>query len=148
LAYLAITESLSPSNVVAGLVTGVLATLLLRPKWRPIRVRRLPGMAWALLSYLVLLMVEIIRNGLLVAKIVLRPSIRIRSGIVAVPSGSESEMGTAVSAHAITVSPGEMVVEIGLDQVMYVHGLDLPEDPEEMMKAERRRMALIRRITD
>jgi multisubunit Na+/H+ antiporter MnhE subunit len=46
------------------------------------------------------------------------------------------------------VSPGELVVEIGRGGVMYVHCLDLRVDPQELWTANRRREALLKRITE
>jgi multicomponent Na+:H+ antiporter subunit E len=66
----------------------------------------------------------------------------IRPGILAVRSGCRTKSGLALSAHAITVTPGEMVVEIGRDGTFYVHGLDVEAsarsaDAEQALRCER-----------
>jgi multicomponent Na+:H+ antiporter subunit E len=142
----AITESLDPGDVLTGLLVAVVIALLVRPSRTTLNLRRLPARTLALLLYILRLVIEIIQNGLFVASVVLRPKMNIRSAIIAVPSESHDDLGTAISAHGITVTPGELVVEVGLDRVMYVHCLDLRGDPAELHEAQKKRMALINRI--
>jgi multicomponent Na+:H+ antiporter subunit E len=78
----------------------------------------------ATVQYIFILLVDIMRNGLQVARIVLTPSLPIKPGIITIPSHCDTELGTALTAHAITVSPGELVVEVGEDGTMYTHCLD------------------------
>lgn len=143
--YLALTANLELSNIILGsLIAGSVAALL-RPVANPIGLRRLPGALLALSQYLGLLLIELIVSGLQVARIVLSPSLPIQPGIVAVPLGTDSELTTALSAHAISVTPGELVVEIGDDGVMYTHCLDATRPEDARLSAQQRR-DLLRRI--
>lgn len=144
LIYLALTSNLEVSNIITGglIVLGVAALLL--PGVNPIGVRRFPGAVWALIQYLGLLLIELIVSGLQVARIVLSPSLPIQPGIVAIPAGTDSELATALNAHAISVTPGELVVEIGEDGVMYTHCLDATRPEEARLSALQRRDLLCR----
>jgi multicomponent Na+:H+ antiporter subunit E len=146
LVYLALTANLSLPNLVVGVLVAIAATLLVRPKRRAMSARSVPGAFLALLEYIFILAVDVIRNGLQVARIVLTPSLPIKPGIIAIPSLCSTEMGTALSAHAITVSPGELVVEISEDGTMYTHTLDATDSEKKSAEAQQMRVNLLQRI--
>ncbi len=146
LIYLAITANLEPANLVVGLLVGVAIALILRPVSQPLSPRRLPAALFNLARYTVWLGIDIIRNGIRVARIVLDPKLPIRPGIIAIQAGMKSELGVALSAHAITVTPGEQVVEIGEDGVMYTHCLDVVSSAEGAEEAQRKRRAMLESI--
>lgn len=145
LVYLGLTGNFEPSNVIIGLLLGAGVAALEYPRHGRITARQLPGAAWALLVYLARLAVDIIRSGLIVARIVLDPKLPIRPGIVAIRSGMR-HWGTAFSAHAITITPGEMVMEIGEDGVMYTHCLDAESSGATAEEEQAKRRALLEKI--
>lgn len=146
LIYLAITANVEPSNLVVGLFIGFAIAVILRPMSQPLSLRRLPAALFNLAKYTVWLAIDIIRNGIRVARIVLDPKLPIRPGIIAIQAGMKSELGIALSAHAITVTPGEQVVEIGDDGVMYTHCLDAVSSAEGAEEAQRKRRAMLTSI--
>lgn len=145
LVYLGLTANLEPANLAVGLLLGTGIALLEYPRRGGLEVRRLPGAIWSLPVHLVRLAVDIIRSGLIVARIVLDPKLPIRPGIVAIPSGM-GRWGTALSAHAITITPGEMVLEISEDGVMYTHCLDAVSSGATAEEEQARRRALLEKI--
>lgn len=146
LIYLALTSDVSFPNIVLGLLVSGAVTLLIRPVRRAMPPQRVPVAFLALLEYIFILMVDVIKNGLQVARIVLTPSLPIKPGIIAIPSLCATDMGTALSAHAITVSPGELVVEISEDGIMYTHTLDATESEQKAAEAQKMRVNLLQRI--
>jgi multicomponent Na+:H+ antiporter subunit E len=70
----------------------------------------------------------------------------VKPGIIAIPSDCDSELATALSAHAITLAPGEMIVEIGKDGTMYAHALDATRAAEYVQEAQDLRRGLLRKI--
>ena len=144
--YLALTANLELSNVALGLVIAVGLTLLLRPPRGTFELRRLPGALVALVRYLFVVCVDAIKSGLVAARLVLDPALPVKPGIIAIPSDCDSELATALSAHAITLAPGEMVVEIGKDGTMYAHALDATRAVEYVEEAQELRRALLRKI--
>jgi multicomponent Na+:H+ antiporter subunit E len=146
LIYLALTANPEPSNLVVGLLIGLAVTAIVRPAGQPLSIRRLPAALFNLLLYAIWLSIDIIRNGIRVARIVLDPKLPIRPGIIAVQAGMKSELGVALSAHAITVTPGEQVVEIGEDGTMYVHCLDVVNSAAGAEEAQRKRRAMLQSI--
>jgi multicomponent Na+:H+ antiporter subunit E len=144
--YLALTANLEFANVGMGALIGAGVTLLLRPGVRPIDVRRLPDALLALIQYLAVVAVDVAKSGLRTARIVLTPSLPIQPGIIAIPSQCESEPAIALSAHALTMAPGEMVVEIDGQGTLYTHCLDATHSEEYIFEAQRLRRELLRRI--
>jgi len=146
LVYLALTANLELSNLVVGLLIAMGLTLLLRPPRGAIQVRRLPAALWALGRYLSVVAYDAIKSGLVAARIVLDPALPVKPGIIAIPAGCDSELATALSAHAITLAPGEMVVEIDKDGVMYTHALDATHAAEYVAEAQQLRRDLLGKI--
>ncbi|MDP8944036.1 MAG: Na+/H+ antiporter subunit E [Actinomycetota bacterium] len=66
----------------------------------------------------------------------LRPPVA--SGIVAVPMEGRSELGVAVTGLAISLTPGELVVDLDWERrVLLVHALDA-DDPDAVRAHQRR----------
>lgn len=146
LVYLALTANLEVSNLVLGLLIATGLTGLLRPPRSAFALRQLPGVLLALGRYLFVILVEAIKSGLIAARLVLNPALPVKPGIIAIPSGCDSELATALSAHAITLAPGELVVEIDEQGVMYTHTLDATRAAEYVAEAQELRRELLRRI--
>jgi multicomponent Na+:H+ antiporter subunit E len=146
LVYLALTANLEAANLVLGLLIAVGLTWLLQPNPLRIELRRLPSALLALGRYAIVVAWDVVKSGLGVARLLLDPALPIKPGIITIPSGCESELATALSAHAITLAPGEMVIEIGEDGMMYVHALDATRSAEYVAEAQRLRSSLLRKI--
>jgi multicomponent Na+:H+ antiporter subunit E len=144
--YLTLTANLQLSNIIAGLLLSSLILLLLRPAARDVEWRLWPSATWAILRYLLVLIYDLIVSGIQVARIVLSPALPIQQGIIAIPTKCESETAQALSAHAITLTPGELVVEISDEGVMYTHVLDATHAEDDMAEAQHMREDLLRKI--
>jgi multicomponent Na+:H+ antiporter subunit E len=108
--------------------------------------RQAPQKGVALARYVLVLIYDLVVSGVQVTRIVLNPSLPIKPGIIAIPSNSRSEMASALNAHAITLTPGESVVEIGEDGVMYTHCLDAARSEEVVEQAQTLRVDLLEKI--
>jgi multicomponent Na+:H+ antiporter subunit E len=144
--YLAGSASLEWRNIALGLIISTGIVLLIRPRPRPMQWHRFPMAMVALAQYAVILAYDLIASGLRTARIVLNPDLPIKPGIIAIPSECNSEMGTALSAHAITLTPGTMVVEIDANGVMYTHCLDVTDADKHIAKAQKLRQKLLKKI--
>ena len=144
--YLALTANLRLSNIFVGLLLSLLILMLLRPATRALNWRFLPSTTWAMLRYLLLLAYDLIVSGIQVARIVLDPTLPIQQGIIAIPTNCESETAQALTAHAITLTPGELVVEMGEEGVMYTHVLDASHAQDTMAEAQQIREQMLRKI--
>lgn len=146
--YIALTANLQPSNILAGLLIALGVMFLLRPaglrttiKWRFTAA----GIV-AFFRYTLVLIYDLAISGVQVARIVLDPDLPIRQGDIAIPTSCETEVAQALSAHAITVTPGEMVIEIGEDGAMYTHLLDTTHGEEDIIRAQKMREEMLGKI--
>jgi len=144
--YLALTANLQLSNIVVGLLLSSLILLLLRPATRAVNWRFWPSTTWALLRYLIVLAYDLVVSGIQVARIVLDPALPIQQGNIAIPTNCQSETAQALSAHAITLTPGEMVVEMSEEGVMYTHVLDASHAEENVVEAQQMREQMLQKI--
>lgn len=145
--YLALTGNVQPANLVVGTLVAV-GISLLRPKMNlPLMsLKRIPQFLWAGIRYLFVVAWDVIRGGISTARIVLDPNLPLNPGIIAIPSGTQSELGTALSAHSITLSPGEMVVAIDDEGVMYTHCLNVDDSERIVAEAQKLRKNLLSRM--
>lgn len=145
--YLALTGNAEPANLAVGVLVAV-GISLLRPKMNLplITLKRLPQFLWAGIRYLVVVVWDVVRGGISTARIVLDPSLPLNPGIIAIPSGTRSELGTALSAHSITLSPGEMVVAIDDEGIMYTHCLNVDDSNKIVADAQNLRKNLLSRM--
>ncbi|WP_440946491.1 Na+/H+ antiporter subunit E [Methanosarcina sp. T3] len=82
------------------------------------------------LMYFYVLIKEIIKANIVVAKIVIKPKIDIKPGIIAVPIRTKTNIGITGIANTITLTPGTLTVDISDDKsVLYVHSIDAT-DPQ------------------
>lgn len=120
--YLLLTQNVQVSNLVIGTLVSVGLTLLLGAR-STLSWRRWPVLAYHVLGYGVRLAWDVVLNGLIVASMVLWRRHRLNAEIVPFPAKSRSDLGKAVQAHGITISPGQMVVGFENDKLL-VHCLD------------------------
>jgi multicomponent Na+:H+ antiporter subunit E len=149
LGYIALTGNLEPLNLLAALVVAAIVSLLLPPapvgsrgSWR-----RWPARLGAVLVYLPLVAWDVLLSGVAVARLVLRPSLPVRPGIVETPTPRGPEWMKAANAHAITLTPGELVMDMD-DQRMRVHCLDAPRSAASLPEAQRWRRRWLARVAD
>ena len=144
--YLALTGNLQLSNIVLGLLGAAVAALLVRPRPGRVDLRRLPAALWSTIRYIAILAADVVRSGIGVARIVLDPKLPIQPGIVAIHSGCKSELATALSAHALSITPGELVIGIDDKGVLYVHCLDATHAAQYATEAQTMRRDLLSKI--
>ncbi len=77
---------------------------------------------------------------------ILTPRLPLQPGVVAIRSDCDDELDTALAAHAISLAPGELVVEIDAQGVLYTHTLDATHAAETIAEAQRLRAELLSRI--
>ena len=144
--YIALTGNAEPLNWLLGLLLALAITALLRPNPAPIGWAHLPAAALAAGQFVLSLLADLLVSSLLVARLLLGRRLALRQGVFALPTGSPAETVTVLSAQAITLTPGEMVVEIDEDGVMYTHSLDVVASAETEPPDQERRVRQLSRI--
>ena len=79
-------------------------------------------LAWRPLVYLPWLLLEIARANLHVARVILSRRLPIRPRLLRVPSSQRSDLGRAIYANSITLTPGTLALDVR-DGTILVHAL-------------------------
>ncbi|WP_181704350.1 Na+/H+ antiporter subunit E [Chthonobacter albigriseus] len=124
-AWSAVNGSFSVVNILFGFALGALTLSLVRPdlnlqgtKVRPLR----------LLSLIGLFLVELIKSGIRVAKILMRRDLDLKPGMVAYPLADLRDFEITLLANLITLTPGTLSVDVSDDRrLLYVHCVDMPD---------------------
>jgi multicomponent Na+:H+ antiporter subunit E len=150
LLWMPLTGIISLESFGVGVVVSYLVLSLLFPESAPLpKNLRLLDRITASLQYILILCRDIVLSSLFVARRVIDPRIPINPGIIAVPvndEGDSAETIAAVSAHGITITPGELVIDFDGQKVMYVHCLDVEVSAASAVENQAKRLKLLRRI--
>jgi len=133
--YVLTLASLDPVDIAIGLavsaavLAGLHAFLLADP---PLPARELARRAIRLPAFSLVVVWEVIVGTWHVALIVVGLRPLTQPGIVEVPIGERTPNGVAVTALAITLSPGEVLIDVDWSRgVMLIHAIDAAE-PERI----------------
>jgi multisubunit Na+/H+ antiporter MnhE subunit len=127
--------STDPWDIALGAVLALGLTAAARPllfagPGRPLRT--LPGSLWASLALGGIVARDIVTGTWQVALVVLRLRPLASPGIVAVPLGERTRLGTAVTGLLLSIAPGEYLVDVDWDRrLMLVHVIDA-SDPDRI----------------
>jgi multisubunit Na+/H+ antiporter MnhE subunit len=146
--WIAITGRVTLDSFALGFGLGVVALIVLRMIGVRFNNRLSLDQPLALLTYMAGILWNGFRSSLKVVKLVLSPQIKLETGIVALQTGdlSESQLLTALSAHSINTTPGEVVIDIGDGGILYIHCLDLAASRKVIDQEQVHRLRLLRRI--
>lgn len=146
--WMIVTASVTPDSFLVGYVLGIAVVLMLKLEHVAINPRRLPDQIAALVIYVVTLCRDIWNSSIDVAKRVLDPNLPMNPGIITIATQDEdaSDMVAAFSAHGITITPGELVVDFDGSHAMYVHCLDVEASSQNGDAAQTKRLKLMHRI--
>jgi len=146
--YLALSANLQVSNIILGFFIAVGILALVRPPRRPVRWRRLPAAMLSAVVYIIVLLYNMFRSGIHMARIILHPKLPIQSGIVGIRAACESELGRALNAHAISLPPGELFVEMDEDGTLYIHSLDVDLTVKQSKAAQEFQGDILKKVFD
>lgn len=155
LVWMILVQNITPQGFIVGYIFGLGVLILVRMNVRikrdPQRLNliKLPGRLVALGWYIVRLSWDILVSGADVAWRVIQPEMPIDPGLQKLDTQDESANPfiAALTAHSITITPGEMVVDFEDDRTMIVHSLDVGASTHEKLEDEQTtRMRLFKRI--
>ena len=147
--WMIVTSSLTPGSFAVGLVLSFAILLMLKIENVQVNYKRLPDQVKAFSVYTITLLRDIWNCSMDVAKRVLKREMPLNPGIirVATQDPDESDFTAAFSAHGITITPGELVVDFDGSHTMYVHCLDVEASSAGAAAAQAKRLKLLRRMT-
>lgn len=133
--WLLFTWSLKPADLIAGAIVSLIISLLLRDVFNDDMVKLLHPVRlfWGVLYIPVFFYYMIVAN-FDVAYRVLNPGLPINPGIVKVKTSLKTDMGKALLANSITLTPGTLTVDIN-NEYLYIHWINvLTVDTEKASK--------------
>lgn len=146
--WMIVTASISLGSFLVGTILGLAIVVLLRTEKTTIQWRRLPDQMIALIIYTVTLGRDVVMCSIDVTRRVLCREMPLNPGIIAVATQDmyEDDVTAAFSAHGITLTPGELVLDFDGARTMYVHCLDVAASSQSAPDAQTKRLLLLRRI--
>ncbi len=119
--WLALNVSLAPDVVLVGIVVALVLSYLLPSSLVLLSGYRFSAASFlATVSYVFVLLVELVRSNLKMARIVLDPALPVNPAIVKVRTKLRNPVARLLLANSITLTPGTLTVEME-DEWLYVH---------------------------
>lgn len=148
LVWIAVTGRVTLDSLALGYGIGLFTLIALRLLGVHFGKVRTLDQPLAILIYGGTILLSGLKSSLKVVKLVLSPKIELETGIVALNTGdlSESQLLTALSAHGINTTPGELVIDIADGGVLYIHCLNLEASSRVIEEEQAQRLRLLRRI--
>jgi multicomponent Na+:H+ antiporter subunit E len=144
--YLALTGNFQLVNILFGFLLGFGISLLVRPEGLAITWRKLPLALLSALRYLGILFLDMLKSGFQVGRIILSPRLPINPGIITIEADCQSELNTALTAHNLTLTPGELVIEMDNHGELFVHCLDVNQSERYIRDIRSIRKNLLNKI--
>lgn len=142
----------TPGNFLLGYVFSVSVLAATGLRGESVRIRNGPRQLYNLVAYTIFLATEVLSAGVKVSRVILSPSLPIEPGMSTVNTQdeTENELISAVSAHGITITPGELVVDFDeTDEdgvIMIVHSLSMDTTGQRLADDQTKRLARIKGI--
>lgn len=142
----------TPGNFLLGYVFSVAALAATGIKGESVNLRHPGRRLYNLLAYTLYMASEVFVSGVQVARIILTPSLPIEPGIskVNTQDASEDSLISAISAHGITITPGELVVDFEETSeggvMMIVHSLNVDKSSKRLDQDQALRLKRIKGI--
>jgi multicomponent Na+:H+ antiporter subunit E len=128
--WMLLRDNFSPIEFLIGYVIGIALLFVLR---RFLRFDFYFRRVVAIVKLILLFSWELVLANIDVIKIVLRPKLDIKPGIIAVPTILKTEWEVTLLASLISLTPGTLSMYFSEDgKIIYVHAIHVP-DKEEMI---------------
>lgn len=124
--WIGITGHISAESFIVGLIVGVVVQLFMGDGKPKLSLRKLPVQVFYIVIYAGILLRDIVVSSVRLTVKVLSRDMDLQPGIITVPiqDPARDPMIAALSAYAIALTPGEFVVEVIDNTILYVHCLD------------------------
>jgi multicomponent Na+:H+ antiporter subunit E len=145
--WMILTQQVNLFSFVIGYIIGAgIVGMLLTQTERRFNVIALPRQALGLIIYTLVLLWDILLSGVdvFLRVIGVRP---VNPGILRVDIQDRDEVIAGLTAHGITVTPGQLVVDFDENQqALYVHCLDVEANIPKIDSEQTRRLSYLRRF--
>jgi|TARA_Y100001001_G_scaffold149408_1_gene159189 multicomponent Na+:H+ antiporter subunit E len=146
LAWVTLTGSVTAMNLLAGLLFGYAALMVLQKQVPALKgySRRIPRLA----AFLVFFLKELVKSNLKVAYDVATPVWHMRPGVIAFPLNAETDMEILFVSSVISLTPGTLSLDVSDDRkVLFIHTMFLHDEEQlrdDLRELERRVLKVMR----
>ena len=132
LVWMFLTGEFSGINFMMGVILGYGVMFLTQRTFASDRyIQKVNGV----IRFLGFFLFELITANIQVAKMVLRPQLNIKPGIVAIPLDVRSDAEITLLSNLITLTPGSLSLELSHNQqILFVHGISVDDEQEFVQK--------------
>ena len=93
--------------------------------------------SWYVIVLVLVFIWELIVSSLQVAYEVMRPRMRLRPGVVALPLDVRSDLEITLLANLITLTPGTLSIDVSSDKkTLYIHSMFIGDDEANQVRRE------------
>jgi multicomponent Na+:H+ antiporter subunit E len=144
--WMALTTKFSGSSLLVGFIIGF---LILAFCSRVFVKQAYAKKFWYILVFMVFILYELIESSLKVAMHVLKPTLSVRPGVIALPLDCETDLEITLLANLISLTPGTLTLDVSSDKkTLFVHTMyanDIEHERKMMkLKLEKRLLGLTR----
>lgn len=142
----------SIGNIILGYFFSLAVLIALRVEGSRFNLKNIPMQLVNLFLYFIFLSYEVLHTGIIVARVTLAPNLSLNRGIVKINTQDESEnpVISAISAHGITITPGELVVDFEETHedgvIMVIHSIFMEESMSNLDDDQATRLQRIKGI--
>jgi len=135
--WVALQGSMSPGNLLLGVLFGVAILRLSRPLFERAPGRETPSSgrvrplrrAWKGLVLLLVFLRELVVSALQVTRYVVQPTLQINPAIIEYPLDAQTPREITVLANLISLTPGTLSLDVSPDRsCLYVHAISVSTD--------------------
>lgn len=121
-------------NFISGYIVGLIILFFMRRFFKkPYYLFTLGAVG----KLFVIFIHELITSSMMVMKYVLHPKLDVKPGIFKVETDLEGDLEITLLSLLICLTPGSVVMEISGDsKVLYVHGLNMPDSRDSVIKSK------------
>lgn len=130
---------------IGGYIVGFIVLLMVR---RFLPTSFYGKKLFAVIKLFIVFIHELVTSSFLVARQILRPTIKVTPGIFTIETDLEGELEITLLALLLSLTPGSVVVEISPDsKTFFIHAMDIPESSDSVIKSQRIFEKAIREVT-
>ncbi len=130
LIWTAVTATFSFGNLLIGLVLGYLVLLVVGPAIDKTGYTRRVWKAFTLTTFF---LKELFVSSIRVAIDVMKPSFRMKSGVVDIPLDAKTDLEITVLANMISLTPGTLSLEVSDDRKeLFIHAMYIDEGVDQV----------------
>lgn len=133
LIWTAVTATFSFGNFLIGLLLGYLVLLVVGPAIDNSGYTR---RVWKTVTLILFFLKELFVSSIKVARDVMRPGFRMKSGVISIPLDVTSDLAITLLANLISLTPGTLSLEVSEDRKeLFIHAMYIEEGVEKVRKS-------------